>query len=115
MTHWPRKRLKYLCTINPSKSELDLPDDAEVTFVPMERATEDGVIRTTETRTITQVYQGFTYFRDGDVLVAKITPCFGNGKGGICVGLTGGVGFGSTEFHVLRGASRGSSRSTCSA
>jgi len=100
--HWQRKRLKHICNINPSKSEVQLPDDALVTFVPMERATEDGVIRTTETRRLTEVWQGFTYFRDGDVLLAKITPCFENGKGGVCVGLRNRVGFGSTEFHVLR-------------
>lgn len=96
------KRLKHICFINPSKSEVKLADEAEVTFVPMERATEDGVIRTTERRLMGEVRQGFTYFRDGDILVAKITPCFENGKGGHCIGLANQTGFGSTEFHVLR-------------
>jgi len=48
------------------------------------------------------VRQGFTPFENGDVLFAKITPCMENGKGAHVVGLTNGVGFGSTEFHVLR-------------
>ena len=96
------KRLKHICFINPRKSEVKLADEAEVTFVPMERATEDGVIRTTEPRSLGEVCQGFTCFRDEDVLVAKITPCFENGKGGHCLGLANQTGFGSTEFHVLR-------------
>ena len=45
---------------------------------------------------------GFTAFRDGDLIVAKITPCMENGKAAICTGLVNGHGFGSTEFHVLR-------------
>jgi len=45
---------------------------------------------------------GYTYFRDGDVLVAKITPCFENGKGALASGLASEMGFGTTELHVLR-------------
>ena len=55
-----------------------------------------------EVRPIEEVYTGYTYFRDGDVLLAKVTPCFENGKSGIAHGLTNGVGFGSSEFFVLR-------------
>ena len=49
-----------------------------------------------------EVKKGFTYFEDGDVLLAKITPCFENGKAGIARGLKNGVGFGSTEYIVIR-------------
>ena len=45
---------------------------------------------------------GYTQFINGDVLVAKITPCFENGKGALAHSLTNGVGFGTTEFHVVR-------------
>ncbi len=45
---------------------------------------------------------GYTFFRDGDVLIAKITPCFENGKGAIATNLENGIGFGTTELHVLR-------------
>ena len=55
-------------------------------------------------------WQGFTYFRDGDVIVAKITPCFENGKGALVSQLKGGIGFGSTEFHVLRPTQRNAPR-----
>jgi type I restriction enzyme S subunit len=100
---WQQKRLKFACRINPSKSEIgSVAKDLPVTFVPMERVTEDGEVRTTETRRLEDVLQGFTYFRDGDIVVAKITPCFENGKGGVCRCLVNGIGFGSTEFHVLR-------------
>lgn len=51
---------------------------------------------------LAEVKQGFTKFKEGDVLIAKITPCFENGKGTIATNLINGVGFGSTEFHVLR-------------
>jgi type I restriction enzyme S subunit len=101
--HWQRKRLRFVCEFNPSKSEIrDLPADTLVSFVPMERVGEDGSIDASEKRTIEQLAGTYTYFRDGDVLVAKITPCFENGKGTYCRGLENGVGLGSTEFHVLR-------------
>ncbi len=45
---------------------------------------------------------GYTYFRDGDIVIAKITPCFENGKGALAAGLTNGIAFGTTELHVLR-------------
>ena len=48
------------------------------------------------------VYDGYTYFADGDLCIAKITPCFENGKGALAAGLTSGVGFGTTELHVVR-------------
>jgi type I restriction enzyme S subunit len=53
-------------------------------------------------RTLGEVSGNYTYFADGDVLMAKITPCFENGKLGIARNLTGQVGFGSSEYIVLR-------------
>ena len=53
-------------------------------------------------RNIDDVRKGFTFFKDNDVIVAKITPCFENGKGAPLFGLLNGIGFGSTEFYVLR-------------
>ena len=49
-----------------------------------------------------QIKKGYTFFTEGDVLFAKITPCMQNGKHAVARNLLGGVGFGSTEFHVLR-------------
>lgn len=101
--HWGVKPLRFACVLNPSKSEVGhLPSSAEVSFLPMESLGEDGTLALGESRLLGEVYQGFTYFRDGDVIVAKITPCFENGKGALCRGLNGGIGFGTTELHVLR-------------
>ena len=103
LVDWPKRRLQFLAQLNPSRSEVRvLPPTAEVSFVPMESVGEYGGLSSLETRTLEAVYGGYTYFRDGDVVVAKITPCFENGKGALAVGLTGGVAFGTTELHVLR-------------
>ena len=101
--HWEVKRLKHLVRLNPPKSEVsNVRPDMQVQFLPMELVSENGVVSMKETRLLSDVYQGFTYFRDGDVIMAKITPCFENGKGAIVNKLENGIGFGSTEFHVLR-------------
>lgn len=94
--------LSDLIDINPSKRELEIEHNEKVDFVPMAAVGEDGCIRLTEKRSYSEVKNGFTYFAEGDVLFAKITPCMENGKGCIVRGLSNGVGFGSTEFHVLR-------------
>lgn len=99
---WGRRRLRFDARINPTKSELQLPDDTEVSFVPMDAVGELGGLRLDEQRAVDEVYNGYTYFRDGDALVAKITPCFENGKGALAAQLTNGVGFGTTELHVIR-------------
>lgn len=102
-SHWKVERLKRLTVVNPSKSEVaNLDDDTEVSFLPMERIGEDGSLALDMTRTLGDVRQGFTYFKDRDVLVAKITPCFENGKGALAQGLASGIGFGTTELHILR-------------
>jgi type I restriction enzyme S subunit len=88
----------------------DLPLDAEVSFIPMGDVSEDGEWRQRQTRKLLEVQSGFTAFREGDVLFAKITPCMENGKGAHVVGLQHGIGFGSTEFHVLRARPGVSSR-----
>ena len=63
---------------------------------------DEKFLRPKQTRPLRDVAGSYTYFADGDVLLAKITPCFENGKLGIAVGLTNGVGFGSSEYVVLR-------------
>ena len=64
--------------------------------------TFDASFDVTEERKLEEVMSGFTYFRDNDVLLAKITPCFENGKAGIARNLKNGIGFGSTEYIVIR-------------
>jgi len=96
-------RLKHLARINPTKSEIsDLDPDTEVSFVALEDFGTGGRIKNTETRALEDVYDGYTYFREGDIAIAKITPSFENGKGAICRGLKNGVGFGTTELHIIR-------------
>ena len=68
----------------------------------MDRIGEKGEFEPEVSKPISEVYSGFTYFKDNDVLFAKITPCMENGKGAIAINLSNGIGFGSTEFHVLR-------------
>jgi type I restriction enzyme S subunit len=94
--------LNTLIKINPTKSEVKIDDNDEVTFTPMSNIGEDGSFNNIEIRKYSQVKSGFTYFREDDVLFAKITPCMENGKGAIAKELKNGIGFGSTEFHILR-------------
>ena len=87
---------------NPKKSEVKDIMDKIASFVPMECVGVDGSFSTRENGAIRDYYKGYTYFRDGDVLLAKITPCFENGKIAIAENCTNGIGFGTTEFHVSR-------------
>jgi len=100
---WELKKLSDCCCVNPSKKEIDyFTDDLEVSFISMASVSENGDINTNEIRKYREVKTGFTYFYENDVLFAKITPCMENGKGAIARGLKNHIGFGSTEFHVLR-------------
>ncbi|MCQ4324145.1 restriction endonuclease subunit S [Pseudomonas stutzeri] len=102
-SHWGVERLRFSIQTNPTKSEIKhLSENLSVSFVPMEAVGELGGLCLDVEKEISEVSNGYSYFADGDVLIAKITPCFENGKGAIAKGLTNGVGFGTTEFHVLR-------------
>lgn len=108
-THrFPLVALGDVCTINPRKAEgLSLPSYTVVSFVPMADLSENRMTFTPrETRQISDLGTSYTYFANGDVLLAKVTPCFENGKAGIARNLTNGVGFGSSEFYVLRPSER---------
>ena len=100
---WGRFPLGSICHINPKKGQDSrLSSGVEVSFVSMSAVTERGEIDATEVKKYDEVKKGFTYFAENDVLFAKITPCMENGKGAVATGLHNGLGFGSTEFHVLR-------------
>ena len=95
--------LSHIVQLNPRLLKASLQEDTVVSFVPMAAVgADDGRIDVRSQRPYSEVKKGDTNFRDGDVLFAKVTPCMENGKVVVAVGLTGGVGFGSTEFHVLR-------------
>jgi len=101
--HWEVKRLRFVAELNPSKSEIShLARDAAVSFLPMEAIGDDGTLNLDREKTISEVENGYTYFRDGDVTVAKITPCYENGKGALMKDLINGIGFGTTELIVAR-------------
>ncbi|WP_291321185.1 restriction endonuclease subunit S [Desulfonatronospira sp.] len=102
---WPVKMLgdPEVAEINPKFANGIVSDDTEVSFIPM--ADVDGVwgkISFGKVKKYSEVKKGFTKFKNNDVLFAKITPCMQNGKAAIARNLVNGIGFGSTEFHVLR-------------
>jgi restriction endonuclease S subunit len=102
-TAWEVKRLRFVSESNPVPGEVrGLPGDTEVSFVPMEAVGERGGLALEAEKLLADVKAGYTYFRDGDVVIAKITPCFENLKGALADGLTNGIAFGTTELHVLR-------------
>ncbi len=97
---WHLLRLSEVCELNPRQQTTH---DGDVTFVPMAAVDEQmGEIVRPEVREFSEVRRGFTPFVENDVLFAKITPCMQNGKAAIARNLVNGLGFGSTEFHVLR-------------
>ena len=101
--HWEALRLRFAVTLNPSKQEAkELGDQEVVSFLPMEVIGEDGSLRLEHEKQVAECLSGCTYFRNGDVCLAKITPCFENGKGAILRELKGGIGFGTTELIVAR-------------
>ena len=101
---WPKVELGTVCVVNPLKSEVaKLDESTEVSFVPMADMSENAMFfDVRSTKRLGEVGPSYTYFKDDDVLVAKVTPCFENGKGGIAKHLHNGIGFGSSEFYVLR-------------
>ena len=102
---WRLAKLGEITQINPSfENWSDFAADGEVQFVPMKLVDEEvNNIYLTETRKLSEVRKGsYTYFEDGDVLFAKVTPCMENGKIAIARNLESGIGYGSSEFHVLR-------------
>ena len=96
--HWVR--LKDVLIINPRNK---LEDDLNVSFIPMPLI-DDGYSgkHTSEVRQWKEVKNGFTHFAEGDIGVAKITPCFENRKSAVFKNLSNGYGAGTTELHILR-------------
>ena len=102
-TGWIERTLGEVCEVNPVLG-LALDDSSEVSFVPMAAVEEEtGRLDPSQVKSFRDL-RGKSYrpFMEGDVLVAKITPSMENGKGAVASHLRGGVGFGSTEFHILR-------------
>jgi len=99
---WRWERLNEVAPVNPPRNFDKISEDANLTFLPMAAVTElTGALSLDEQRALASVRSGFTRFRSGDVIFAKITPCMENGKIAIIPELPHGMGAGSTEFHVL--------------
>lgn len=98
--HWETKKLKYGAKINPAKvsCQFDKSADDEIVFLPMEKVSKNGKINQELRKRINEVNTGFACFEKDDVIVAKITPCFENGKGALLDDLETDFGYGSTEW-----------------
>ena len=95
--------LKDITIINPSKKEIEeIKSNLEISFITMADISEDGQINVDNIKKLEDVKNNFTFFKENDVLFAKITPCMENGKGGVAKSLKNNIGFGTTEIHVLR-------------
>ena len=97
---WCYSTIKEVFIINP-RNKVD--DDVEVGFVPMANIT-DGYNNTFkyDKKRWSKIKTGFTHFADGDIAVAKISPCLENRKSVVLKGLPNGIGAGTTELHVFR-------------
>ena len=105
------KSLSAYVDVNPSTDISGIDDGSIVGFIPMQAVSNGATGEfTIANRPLNEVRKGYTPFIDGDILWAKITPCMENGKSCIVTGLPNGVGFGSTEFHVLRLCAAGISK-----
>ena len=101
---WRAHAIGEVAQVNPKLAAADRPDlHDKVSFVPMASVSEETMsIAVHKERPFSEVSKGYTPFKRGDVLVAKITPCFENGKIALAEGLPHELGFGTTEFHVFR-------------
>ncbi len=101
---WDLCKFSDVCKVNPPKIKTnDLPDDLDVSFFPMPALSEIyGEITDPQIRKLKEVKTGFTNFSEGDVVFAKITPCMENGKSAVIGKLLNDIGYGTTEFFVLR-------------
>lgn len=99
---WQVVSLGEVADVNP-RLPFEPDPDSLASFVPMKCVEEEtGRFQPLGDRRVAEVRKGYTPFRDGDVLFAKVTPCMENGKAAVMSGLTNGVGFGSTELFALR-------------
>ena len=98
--NWHWSQLAEIGVLSPRN---DAPDSLEASFVPMPLiAAEYGIANEHEIRAWGEIKKGYTHFAEGDVGLAKITPCFENGKSTVFRRLSGGIGSGTTELHIVR-------------
>ncbi|MGE8361682.1 restriction endonuclease subunit S [Pseudomonas sp.] len=101
---WASARLDELADINPKQS---FDDDLDAGFVPMSHAPTNFLDKLRfDLRPWGEIKKAYTNFQDGDVIFAKVTPCFENGKAAFVEGLPNRIGAGSSEFYVVRPATQ---------
>ena len=99
-TEWTASKIKYCTEFAPSCNTSHLSEDSLVTFTPME-CIKNGYFENREAH-FSALSSSYTQYQDGDIVFAKVTPCFENGNIAIMQGLSAGVGFGSSELFVIR-------------
>ena len=99
--HWVVTPIKHLAELTPKKSQIQDKKELKCSFVPMDKLKQDSLVLD-ESKPISEVYDGYTYFENEDVLLAKVTPCFENKNMVVARNLINGIGFGSSEIYVLR-------------
>ena len=101
--NWVWTRLGEICEINPNKIKIEIDENELVDFIPMKNTSEDSPeIIEKNFEKFKDLQKGYTQFIENDILFAKITPCMENGKTAIITDLKEKIGYGSTEFHILR-------------
>lgn len=100
--HWTTLAIKHVAQLNPSKSCISIENmKGMCSFIPMEKLKFNSLCLD-EIKDVTDVYNGYTYFENEDILIAKVTPCFENKNMVVAHDLNNGIGFGSSEIYVLR-------------
>ncbi len=100
---WVWVRLGEVVEVNPNKIKIDIGEDELVDFIPMKNVSESSPeIIEKNFEKFKDLQKGYTQFIENDILFAKITPCMENGKTAIINDLKEKIGYGSTEFHILR-------------
>lgn len=97
--HWIVKRLKYVCNFNPQNDQ-SISKLSEVGYLPMERLKNGYMLPSVIS--VSNLTQGLTFFKENDIVLAKVTPCFENGNIAVAKNLVNNCGFGSSELFVFR-------------
>lgn len=100
--HWTTLAIKHVAQLNPSKSCIGIEKmKGMCSFIPMEKLKFNS-LSVDDVKDVSDVYNGYTYFENEDILIAKVTPCFENKNMVVAHDLHNGIGFGSSEIYVLR-------------